>query len=46
MNVLNKYLPPKSKIDVLDMLGNTEGDKHRVFMDIRPEDHGKTISVG
>lgn len=46
MKILNKYEPPKSKEDVICMLGDTEGDKHRVFMDIGPKDIGKTISVG
>lgn len=46
MQVLKKYEPPQSKKDVIAMLGDSEGDTHRVFMDIRPEDTGKTISTG
>lgn len=46
MKVLKKYEPPKSKEDVICMLGDTEGDTDRVFRDISPEDIGKTISVG
>lgn len=46
MKVLKKYEPPKTKEDVIRMLGDTEGDTHRVFMDIGPKDIGKTISVG
>lgn len=45
MKALKKYEPPKSKQDVICMLSDTEGDTHRVFMDIRPEDVGKTIST-
>lgn len=45
MQVLKKCQPPKSKDDVVCMLGNSEGDTHRVFMDIRPEDTGKTIAT-
>lgn len=45
MATFNKYKPPKSKQDVINMLSDISNCEYPVFRD-GPSDHVKTIAVG
>lgn len=45
MTTFNKYKPPKSKQDVINMLSDTSNCDYPVFRD-SPSDYVKTIAVG
>ncbi|XP_017779046.1 PREDICTED: uncharacterized protein LOC108564492 [Nicrophorus vespilloides] len=46
LDALKTFKPPKSKNDVIEMLGDQSGIKYRVFQDFGPDDVVKTIAVG
>lgn len=46
MNTFNTFPVPKTKSDVIKMLGDQSSNKFRVFQEFGPDDFVKTVAVG
>lgn len=46
MNTFNTFPVPKTKSDVINMLGDQSSNQFRVFQEFGPDDFVKTVAVG
>lgn len=46
MEAIKRHPNPRTVDEVIDILSDQTDDYHRVYQEIRPEDHVKTIATG